>query len=121
MATTTEHREISARFLEQAEDELHKGDLLQASEKAWGAVAHYVKAVSEREGWPRGSHNLIRENAKRLIALTDDYDTNWLRMAVVEQLHSNFYEVKYTEDDVQRGLANANLLISVLKGVEDRV
>ena len=36
MATATEHRGISDSFLDNAERELEQGDLLQASEKAWG-------------------------------------------------------------------------------------
>lgn len=35
MAAAEQHREISSQFLEHAEDEFRKGDLLQASEKAW--------------------------------------------------------------------------------------
>ena len=50
MATTARHQEISRTFLEHAEIEFGKGDLLQASEKAWGAVAHYVKSVAKERG-----------------------------------------------------------------------
>ena len=46
MSTAARHQEISDVFLEHAEDEFEKGDLLQASEKTWGAVAHYVKSVA---------------------------------------------------------------------------
>ena len=46
MATTERHGQISAQFLEQAEAELRNGDLLQASEKAWGAVTHYVNSLA---------------------------------------------------------------------------
>ena len=42
------HREISAQFLNHVEDEFRKGDLLQASEKAWDAVAHYVNSVARQ-------------------------------------------------------------------------
>ena len=38
----------SAEFLAKAEDALSKDDLLQASEKAWGAAAHMVRAVAAR-------------------------------------------------------------------------
>ena len=36
MASADQHRAISTQFLDQAEQEFSKGDLLQASEKAWG-------------------------------------------------------------------------------------
>ena len=49
MATAEQHRKISTQFLEHAEDELRKGDLLQASEKAWGAVSHYVNSIARQQ------------------------------------------------------------------------
>ncbi len=67
VATAAQHREISTQFLEHAEDELRKGDLLQASEKAWGAVSHYVNSVARQRNWPLGSHRLLIENTNKLI------------------------------------------------------
>ena len=43
--------EISKRLLRQAQEELDRQDPLQASEEAWGAVAHAVKAVAEKRRW----------------------------------------------------------------------
>ena len=54
VVTAEQHREISAQFLDHAEDEFRKGDLLQASEKAWGAVSHYVNSVARQRKWPLG-------------------------------------------------------------------
>ena len=51
MATTDQHTETSERLLAQAEAEFEAGDLRQASEKAWWAVAGYVGAVAEENGW----------------------------------------------------------------------
>ena len=117
MTTATRHREISAAFLSQAEDEFQEGQLLQASEKAWGAVAHYVKAISEDYGWNHQSHYLLRENAKRLIALTDYYNLNWQKLIVAEAMHVNFYEESLQEDDVRLGIDTARTLIDLLESV----
>ena len=68
VATAEQHREISTHFLEHAEDELRKGDLLQASEKAWGAVSHYVNSIARQRNWPLGSHRRLIENANKLIS-----------------------------------------------------
>ena len=76
MATTARHEEISIRFLDHAEEEFEKGDMLQASEKAWGAVAHYVKPVAKANGWSDGSHRDIANNARRLLDRTPDPDGN---------------------------------------------
>ena len=117
MTTATRHREVSAAFLGQAEDEFQRGQLLQASEKAWGAVAHYVKAISEEQGWDHKSHYLLRENAKKLIALTDDYNLNWQKLIVAEAMHVNFYEESLQEDDVRLGIDTARTLIDLLESV----
>jgi hypothetical protein len=45
-----DHLNISYRFIEQAQDEFEKGDILQASEKAWGAAARAAKAAAEQRG-----------------------------------------------------------------------
>ena len=43
-------RAMALRFLGHAEEELAKGHRLQASEKAWGAVAQQLKAIAEQRG-----------------------------------------------------------------------
>ena len=50
---------FSRRFVRQAQEEFDKGDQLQASEKAWGAAAHAVKAVAASRGWNHNSHRLL--------------------------------------------------------------
>ena len=118
MATTQRHREISARFLEQAEVELRAGDLLQASEKAWGAVAHYLNSLARRYGWPMSSHNNLRENARRVISLTNDPALCRQRFSVVESLHGNFYHDFTDADGVADGLQSARDLLSDMQAVD---
>ena len=65
MATVAQHQEISERFLSHAEEEFEKGDLLQASEKAWGAVAHYVKSVAKAAGWVGCRQSRRREQMRQ--------------------------------------------------------
>ena len=43
-----EYAEVSRRLIRQAAEELERGDLIQASEKAWGAAAQAVKAIAEQ-------------------------------------------------------------------------
>ena len=42
--------------MRQAYQELEKGDRLQASEKAWGAVAHRLKVVADSRSLPYENH-----------------------------------------------------------------
>ena len=48
MATAARHRQICEMFLAHAQEQLDRGDFLQASEKAWGAVAHRVEALAKQ-------------------------------------------------------------------------
>ena len=118
MATVARHKDISRTFLEHAEVEFEKGDLLQASEKAWGAVAHYVKSVAKENGWRDGSHRDIADNARRLIRLTSDPDGYGRMFQAMNALHVNFYEDHLHEEDVRRSIADARALIAAMKMVE---
>lgn len=118
MTTTARHQDISRTFLEHAEIEFEKGDLLQASEKAWGAVAHYVKSIAKENGWQDGSHRDIAENARTLIRLTADPDGYGRMFQAMNALHVNFYEEHLHEDDVKRSIADARALIAAMKTAE---
>ena len=52
-----EHVSISREMLAKAEEALAQDDLLQASEKGWGAAAHMVRAIAERRGWAHKGHS----------------------------------------------------------------
>ena len=118
MATTERYETISAVFLDHAEEEFEKGDMLQASEKAWGAVAHYVKSVAKANGWSDGSHRDIAVNARRLLDLTPDPEGNRKRFALINMLHVNFYEEDLDPKDVEVGIRDARWLIDAMKATE---
>ena len=118
MATTERHTEISARFLEHAEAELQAGDLLQASEKAWGAVAHYLNSLARRYGWRMSSHNDLRENARRVMRLTRNPEFSEIRYSFVESLHGNFYHDFTDARGVAVGLQSAKALLADMEAVD---
>ncbi len=121
MATTERHEAIRAVFLDHAEEEFEKDDMLQASEKAWGAVAHYVKSVAKANGWSDGSHRDIAVNARRLLDLTPDPEGNRKRFALINMLHVNFYEEDLDPKDVKLGIRDARLLIDAMREAEATV
>ena len=53
---TNYHTDTAAEFLIKGRAHLAEGDLLQASEKGWGAAAQMVKAVAETRGWRHSTH-----------------------------------------------------------------
>ena len=91
MLQDTTYRDQSKVFLEQAFKELEQGDLLQASEKGWGAAAHMVKAVAQERGWEHRSHNLLFAAVDRMAAETGN--DQFIRLfSGADSLHKNFYE-----------------------------
>ena len=89
---------------------LDEGDLLQASNKAWGLVAETVKAISAHHGRIIHNHRalwqVVRELAQ-LVGDAGDMETrNWIinSFHVARGLHSNFYEGRYSETEVIAGL-----------------
>ncbi len=98
MADQNEQRESFQRYRRNSRELLSKGevalaeeDLLQASEKFWGASAHMVKALAQRRNWEHSTHRALFQVADRLAAETGDDE---LRALFLEagQLHTNFYE-----------------------------
>ena len=121
MATIARHQEISKRFLEQAEEELESGDLLQASEKAWGALSHFLESVAREQGWPSRSHMRTNINARRLIELTADPNDNMDKLGVVNALHANFYADFYSEELVAHGIGATRELLTELEKASGRL
>ena len=105
------HRDISDTLLEHSTIELEKGDLLQASEKAWGAVTHFVKAVAHEEGWEDGPHYMVMRNAQRLLGGSPNRVENMKRLALAKTLHVNFYEDDLDRDMVEVGIEGVRMLI----------
>ena len=105
------YEEISRRLLEQARQELDAGDILQASEKVWGATAHYIKAVAQEKGWNHHFHNHIRD-AANYIGFAYNRRDLLLVFRSLEALHGNFYEHQTLESDVRDELDAATRFIA---------
>ena len=66
------HIVVSRQLLAHADEFLQEGDLIQASEKGWGAAAHYLKAVAKQRGWRNNSHRDFFTIKDRLANETDN-------------------------------------------------
>ena len=84
------HQIHSERLIAHAEIELAKGDRLQASEKAWGAVAHRIKVIANQRGWEYETHWQVYGIVERLA---DELGNPGLRDLFVyaTNLHKNYY------------------------------
>ena len=101
---------MAQNFRASAWEHLDKGDLAQASNKAWGLVAETVKAISAHYGGIIHSHRAIAEVIDELALLAEsagDTETRrWLRamFMVASRLHINFYENETPANLVREGL-----------------
>ena len=102
---------ISRELLAKARLELDAGDLLQASNKAWGAAAFALKAVAEKRRWFNEADWKLRRAAMVLSDEAADptilysYDT-------CRDAHFNFYRHLYQPRDVRIAIAAAEYIIA---------
>ena len=82
--------EISHNFLRQAREELAKEDLLQASNKVWGAAAYAIKAVAEKRRWFNDADWRLQDAAWVIAAEEKDNDI-MLGYLSARQAHFHFY------------------------------
>ena len=116
MVSQTTYREQSRVFLEQAYRELREGDLYQASEKGWGAAAQMVKAAAAERGWEHERHRDLFETVFTLSGETGDREISRLFWAA-NALHTNFYEGRMREADVQDALEHVTRFVDKLEAL----
>lgn len=115
-ARTEYHAETGRDFLTRARAYLAEDDLLQASEKGWGAAAQMVKAVAESRSWPHSGHRQLFVAIDRLADETGDPGLRGL-FAAASTLHVNFYEGWLTRDATEQYLDRVTDLIAKLDGL----
>ena len=111
-----QYRHTSDRFMRQAEYEFERGDLLQASEKAWNAAVQQLKALATMRGMSHNDHWQIRQIARQIVDETEDERIGEL-FGLGEGLHSNFYEQWMPEAEVRARMNNMTELIERLRSV----
>ncbi len=114
-----EHAALSRRFAPQAQEEFDNGDPLQASEKAWGAAAHAVKAVAAARGWNHNTHRLLSDVVDQVSRDTGNLALGaWFREA--NSLHQNFYENWQPDFSVQEGIKAVKRFVDLLEDIRSR-
>ena len=107
------YAEISQYLIEQAQEELDRGDLIQASEKSWGAVAHSVKAMAQERGWNHGRHDLLGDVVAQVAEERGRPDLLTLFVSA-SSLHYNFYEHQWDGYQVQVWINDSRTLMGNL-------
>ena len=117
MTTRTEyHSETATEFLIRARAYLAGDDLLQASEKGWGAAARAVKAVAESRGWDHNSHHQLHRVVAQLVAETGDQELR-RRFNTANTLHINFYDGFLDAATISANLEDVERLVEQLRSL----
>ncbi len=110
----SKYLEVAVELLEQAREELVKGDLRQANEKIWGAVTLAIKAHAlAREGRRLRTHADLWVYKNRVAEELGDWVRHCFRDA--NAMHQNFYEGTATKEDVEDALECAEKLVKAIR------
>ena len=112
------HVETANEFQAKAHAYLREGDLLQASEKGWGATARMVKAAAETRGWRHSSHGDLYRAVNRIAEETGDGRIRILFRSA-SALHQNFYEGYMPEETVADSLKDVEEITGLLAAFVD--
>ena len=114
-ATVEDRVQISRRLIQQARDELEAGDRLQATEKAWGALAQMMKAHGQQRGWFNlGGHRTVGHIARQLHAEYREIDV-LLAYVAADNGHRNFYDNEMSPPEIAEIIVT---VANVLPGLE---
>jgi HEPN domain-containing protein len=112
------YREASEELMRQARGELAKGDLRQASEKAWGAAALMLKSLAHRrDGLGLSGHGELWEYVGRHAEETGGLELGRLWRSVVS-MHVNSYEGWATRKYVEELVRDAEEFVERLKRLQ---
>ncbi|MEM4971323.1 MAG: PaREP1 family protein [Sulfolobales archaeon] len=109
-----EHLRLCEKLLVEAESLARQGDYIQASEKAWGAAAHIVKAVAAKRGLELRSNRDLWSFVAELVRETGDDELRRLWNSA-NGFHINFYEAWMPGDMVWRAIEDVELFVEKLK------
>jgi len=117
MTTKTRYYNSTGRdFLAKAQRYLAEDDLLQASEKGWGAAAQMVKCVADARGWSHEGHRQLWSAVNRLVEETGDQEMQ-TAFGLAGALHTNFYEGWLPREIVQNYRTQVEELVSKLEAL----
>ena len=109
-----EHSTTSRELLAKAQEALNQDDLLQASEKGWGAAADMVKGLAEKRRWPHNGHRELYQIVNRLAQETGERQIR-VQFNSASALHSNFYEQWMPREMIEDGLIEVRELLARLE------
>ncbi len=110
------YQSLSDKYLDDARELLKKGDLVQASEKFWGATALTIKMVAAKRGLKLDEHGSLWAFVNVISIKSGDKDI--IRFFnTANALHRNFYENEMPKEAVEVSAEDIERLIDKLRRV----
>ena len=111
-----EYIKASRELLDEAKEELQKGNVRQAAEKVWGSAALAVKAYAYwKEGKRLSSHGELWEYKRRMEKEMGEWVHDaW---ASATEMHVCFYEGWCNEEDVAEAMERVERLVNEVSRV----
>jgi uncharacterized protein (UPF0332 family) len=110
------YQSLSEKYLREAKELLKKGDLVQASEKFWGASALAVKRIGAKKGLKLEEHGGLWSFMNVLAMQSGDKDLTTF-FHVANSLHRNFYEDEMKRETVEIAAENIEKLVDKLRKI----
>ena len=108
------HAVSSQNLFDHADDMVADKDLLQASEKTWGSVAHALKAIARTRNWPLDSHSDYSVVADYVAEQVGNRKIGTL-VSSVENIHRNFYDGNHDMNVVKNRLVDVAEVLPLLQ------
>ena len=110
-----DHGQICAEFLRFSRQYLTNGQLLQASEKGWGAAAHAAILIASIRDWNYTEHwEFDGEVIPQLDRETGNSEVHrWGRSA--NELHRNFYRDNKDSQQIAEYLEDVTHLVNLIR------
>ena len=110
---TEKHTRLARKLLDDAKREIDAGDLVQGSEKLWGATSQALMAYCASHGMSHGKYANRRHAA---FQLADQLDNPFIRatFGVAQSCHSNFYNDWMEQEDLDGYLPDIEALVNIV-------
>jgi len=110
------YQALSEKYLAEAKGFLSRGDLVQTSEKLWGAAALTIKMVAAKKGLKLERHGSLWDFVSKLSKESGDSDI--IRyFHVANSLHRNFYENQMNQEAMGIAEEDVEQLLAKLRGI----
>ena len=113
-AAAEEHVIASRRRLAQALEAVDQYDLLQASEKGWGAAVYMVNGLAEKRGWGRYGDRQLYQAVNLLVQESRDGQLGAL-FSAASALYNNFNDPSMSQEMISENLVQISQFLDKLE------